>query len=242
MRIWTINLEQVVVSFKQEGYFLFLLIFFPPFRHGTMRPSPLTRFQIYLYISTSVPIIITFEYLIHIALQGAELRSQAGLNLADGWACESTSEAGYMCQLNALALWTSLSAWCKSLELCPLRSGTVLTVVVWLLMWCSWKALEKILWPGPPCITHTAQCECDLPGKGLQGMSLPGRLRVSRELADVSPLLPEPSVESGKGQQAQLLSGNTQAVAELSTAQHWGKERAEHLVHLLLNVLWCCKK
>lgn len=168
-----------------------------------MRHSPLTRFQIYLYISTSVPIIITFEYLIYTALQGAELRSQAGLNLWDGWACESTSKTADMCQLNALTPWTSLSAWCESLWLYPLRSGTVLTVVVWLLMWCSWKALGKILWPGPPCITHTAHCECDLPGKGLQGRSLPGRLCISRGLADVSLLLPEPCVESGKGQQAQ---------------------------------------
>lgn len=48
------------------------------------------------------------------------------------------------------------------------------------------------------------------------GQSLPGRLRVSRELADASLLLPEPRVEPGKGQQAQqaeLLSGNTRAAA-----------------------------
>lgn len=59
-------------------------LFFSLFWHSTARGSPLTRFQFYLYISTSVPIIIMFEYLMYITLQGAALSSQEGLNLANG--------------------------------------------------------------------------------------------------------------------------------------------------------------
>lgn len=58
--------------------------FFSLFQHGTVRGSPLTRFQFYLYISTSVPIIIVFEYLMYIVSQGETFHSQAGLNLANG--------------------------------------------------------------------------------------------------------------------------------------------------------------
>lgn len=47
-------------------------------------------------------------------------------------------------------------------------------------------------------------------------------------------------MHSGKGQQAQqaeLLSGDTQAAAQLSAAQQWGKQGAGHLVHMLLTAL-----
>lgn len=71
---------------NEKDLFCFFWFFFSPFRHGTMRGNPLTRFPFYLYISTSVPIITMFEYLMHIALQGAALSSQAGLNLANSWA------------------------------------------------------------------------------------------------------------------------------------------------------------
>lgn len=72
--------------FQMRIFFCIFWFFISLFQHGTVRGSFLTRFQFYLYISTSVPIIIMFEYLMHIVLQGAALSSQAGLNLANGWA------------------------------------------------------------------------------------------------------------------------------------------------------------
>lgn len=65
-------------------------IFFSPFWCVAVRGSPPTWFQFYLYISPSVPIIIMFEYLMHIVLQGAALSSWIALNFANRWALIGT--------------------------------------------------------------------------------------------------------------------------------------------------------
>lgn len=156
-------------------------------------------------------------------------------------------------QLNILTQWTRLPTWCKSPQLCPLRS--------WLACFCCNSVTFDVLLlkcTGTDPLTgqvylasltqHNANVIC--PEMAHRASPLPGKLCASRKLADASQLLPKPSAESGKGQgqgwhqRSELLSGNTHTVAWPSAAEQRGTKGAEHLVHevLLLNVLWYSKE
>ena len=145
-----------------------------------------------------------------------------------------------LCQLNILTQWTRLSAWCKSLQLYPLRSRLVcfycnnVTFDVLLLKCTGTDPLTGQVYLAS-LTQHNADVIC--PEMAHRACPLPGKLCASRKLADASQLLPKPSAELGKGQgqgwhqRAELLSGNTHEVARLLAVEQWGMEGAEHLVH-----------
>lgn len=153
-----------------------------------------------------------------------------------------------LCQLNILTQWTTLSTWCKSPQLYPLRSQLTcfccnsVTFDV-LLLKCTGRGPLT----GQVYLASLTECNANVicPEMARRACPLPGKLCTSRKLAHASELVPEPSAESGNSQgqgwhqQAELLSSNTHAVTRLSAVEQWGMEGAEHLVCevLLLNVL-----